>query len=470
MSQTASVLRLPQALKEVTDTLIAEGYRPIVVGGYVRDYLLNRSSKDIDIEVYGVESLSSLEQLLSPFGDVNSVGKSFGVLKLSIGKLEVDISLPRLESKTGIGHRGFEVTTDASLSFKEAALRRDFTINAIGYDIKKEQLLDPYHGQDDLNNALLKVVNAKSFVEDPLRLYRAMQFAARFELRLSEELVTLANTMVQDGMLDELPKERVYDEFVKLFLKSKKPSLGLTALVTLGIIKQFDELNALIDVPQDPIYHPEGDVWTHTLMVVDEVTKLHTDDDRLNLQRSLSALCHDFGKADTTKTVDGRIRAIGHEVSGVVLSETFLSQLTEEKELIENVLSLVRNHLAPLQFYKQGAKAPAIRRLANRVNITELVILAEADFLGRTTDEALKGDFEAGRWLTEQADRLNVTHKPLAPLLQGRDLMKLGMRPSKKFSPILKDAYEAQIDDVFENYEEALLWLEKRLECELPSS
>ncbi len=470
MAQTTSVLRLPQALITVTDTLITEGYRPIVVGGYVRDRLLGRSSKDIDIEVYGVESLASLEQLLAPFGDVNSVGKSFGVLKLSIGELDIDISLPRLERKTGIGHRGFDVTTDASLSFKEAALRRDFTINAIGYDIKEEQLLDPYNGQDDLSNALLRVVNAKSFVEDPLRLYRAMQFAARFKLTLSDELVTLANTMVKEGMLDELPRERVYDEFKKLFLKSEKPSIGLTALVTLGIIKQFNELYALIGVPQDPIYHPEGDVWTHTLMVVDEVTKLHTDDDRLNLQRSLSALCHDLGKADTTEIIDGRIRAIGHEVSGVALSETFLLQLTEEKALIENILSLVKNHLAPLQFYKQGAKAPAIRRLAKRVNIAELIILAEADFLGRTTSESRKGLFKAGIWLKEQADRLNVTHRPQAPLLQGRDLMKLGMRPSKKFSPILEDAYEAQMDDVFGNYEEALLWLKKRLDSEFSNS
>ncbi len=467
MTETIFVLTLPQALLPITDALIKEGYHPIIVGGYVRDRLLGSSSKDIDIEVFGVESLTTLEQILTPFGEVNSVGKSFGVLKLSRGDLDVDISLPRLEKKTGSGHRGFDVTTDASLSFKEAALRRDFTINAMGYDIKAKQLLDPYHGQDDLNNALLRVVNAKSFVEDPLRLYRAMQFAARFELQLSDELITLANTMVKEGMLNELPKERIFEEFKKLFLKSKKPSIGLSALVTLGILKQFDELQALIDVPQDPIYHPEGDVWTHTLMVVDEVTKLHTDDTKLNLQRSLSALCHDLGKADTTEIIDGRIRAIGHEVSGVALSSTFLLQLTEDKELIENVLSLVKNHLAPLQFYKQRAKAPAIKRLARRVNIAELIILAEADFLGRTTSEAQNAHFEAGIWLKEQAGRLNVTHRPQAPLLQGRDLIKLGMKPSKKFGLILEDAYEAQMDDIFKNFEEALLWLKEHLKSEL---
>ncbi len=460
MSQQLS-LTLPKELTTITDLLIEKGYQPVIVGGYIRDTLLGISSKDIDIEVYSIESLELLESLLKPFGDVNSVGRSFGVLKVKINELEIDISLPRLEKKSGVGHRGFEVTTDSSLSFNEAALRRDFTINAMGYDIKHHRVLDPYDGQDDLRNDILRVVNAESFVEDPLRLYRAMQFAARFELTLSKELVTLANAMVAEGMLDDLPKERVYDEFKKLLLKSRQPSIGLSALVTLGIIKQFPELQALIGVEQDPSYHPEGDVWTHTLMVVDETVKLYDSDEKLNLQRALAALCHDLGKANTTEKIDGRIRAIGHEHSGVLLTETFLSQLTEERGLIENILALVKNHLAPMQFYKQGAKSPAIRRLANRVNIAELIILAKADFLGRTTAEALKGEFKAGEWLQKQAKALKVHTEPLAPLLQGRDLMHAGMKPSKAFKTILNDAYEAQIDEAFSTHDEALSWLKK---------
>jgi len=452
-------LTLPKELAKITDLLMDRGCQPVVVGGYIRDRLLGMDSKDIDIEVFGIESLELLESLLKPFGDVNSVGRSFGVLKVKVDGVEVDISLPRLEKKSGVGHRGFQITTDSSLSFNEAALRRDFTINAMGYDIKHNRVLDPYGGQDDLRKGILRVVNAESFVEDPLRLYRAMQFAARFELTLSKELVTLANTMVTEGMLNDLPKERVYDEFKKLLLKSRRPSIGLSTLVTLGIIKQFPELQALIGVEQDPVYHPEGDVWIHTLMVVDMATKLHSSDEKLNLQRSLAALCHDLGKANTTEKIDGRIRAIGHEHSGVALTVAFLARLTEEKALIENILALVKNHLAPMQFYKQGAKAPAIRRLANRVNIAELILLAKADFLGRTTAEAKEGRFIAGEWLQKQAKSLNIHKEPLVPLLQGRDLMRAGMEPSKVFKMILNDAYEAQMDDAFSTHDEALSWL-----------
>lgn len=455
------MINLPASLDAIIDELITKGYRPVVVGGFVRDSLLNIPSKDIDIEVFGCKSLSDLENVLLPFGSVHSVGKSFGVIKLQLANMEVDFSLPRQEEKVTQGHKGFCVTLDGGLSFEEAAIRRDFTINAMGYDLKTKELLDPFKGRDDLKNRRLDVVNAQTFVEDPLRLYRAVQFAARFELETTPGLRDLAREMVRKKMLDELPKERVFEEIKKLLLKSKKPSIGFALMDAFGMLENFPELKALQGVPQDPDYHPEGDVWVHTLMVVDEMTKLHTADKKRNLYLSLAALCHDLGKADTTETIDGRIRAIGHENSGVPLTERFLERLSDEKALIETIVPLVKHHLKPLQFYKQGAKSAAIRRLANQVNIEEIILLAKADFLGRTTQEALHGDFKAGEWLHVKAKELDVINTPMEPLLQGRDLMSAGLTPSKAFKNILEKAYEAQMDGEITTHAEAVEWLNR---------
>ncbi len=453
------MITLPASLEIINNALLQKGYRPVVVGGYLRDTLLNLPSKDIDIEVFGCTTLTELEEVLSTFGKVHRVGKSFGVIKLQLADLEVDFSLPRQEEKVGKGHKGFAVTLDGTLTFREAAIRRDFTMNAMGYDLQTRTLLDPFRGQDDLNNRRLDIVNTETFVEDPLRLYRAVQFAARFELEVSKELHEVAREMVNNKMLDELPKERVFEEIRKLLLKSRKPSIGFKLMDAFGMLAYFPELKALQGVPQDPDYHPEGDVWIHTLMVVDAVTTLHTDDEKKNLTLSLAALCHDLGKANTTELIDGRISAIGHENTGVALTETFLGRLSEEKGLIEKVVPLVQHHLKPLQFYKQGAKAAAIRRLASRVNIEELIVLAKADFLGRTTTEALEGDFKAGAWLAEEADKLHVRNRPLEPLVLGRDLIRAGFVPSKQFSEMLTAVYEKQMDGEIGTKEEGLNWL-----------
>ncbi|MCJ7765481.1 MAG: HD domain-containing protein [Thiovulaceae bacterium] len=455
------MIRLPSALLPVVHHLIAKKCRPVVVGGYLRDTLLNIPSKDIDIEVFGLKSLDQLETLLLPFGKVNSVGKSFGVVKLQLEGLEIDFSLPRQEEKIAQGHKGFNVTLNDTLSYKEAAQRRDFTINAIGYDLKEERLLDPFNGQNDLRLKRLNVVNPRTFVEDPLRLYRAVQFAARFELTVSEELLALAREMVTKKMLEELPKERIFEEFKKLLLKSRRPSIGFSLMDELGMLEYFPELKALKSVPQDPEQHPEGDVWVHTMMVLDAITKLHGEDEKTNLRLSLAALCHDLGKADTTEYSDGKIRATGHEITGLALTQAFLERVTDEKALVERILPLVRHHLKPLQFYRERAAAPAIRRLANAVNIEELITLAKADFLGRSTKEAKRGEFKAGEWLEERAVSLNVLHTPLKPLLQGRDLINAGFAPSKSFKEILQKAYDKQMEGEIKSHNDAVKWVEE---------
>ena len=469
LSSCSHTITLPAELQPLISALINAQFRPVVVGGYLRDALLNIPSKDIDIEVFGVADLEQLSEVLEHFGTLNSVGKSFGVLKMKFEGLELDFSIPRQEKKVAKGHKGFDVTLDSALSFKDAAKRRDFTINAMGYDLSEEVLLDPYHGIKDLENRVLDIVDAETFVEDPLRLYRAMQFAARFELKPSLRLMKLAQKMVQDRVLNELPKERVFEEFKKLFLKSRRPSLGFELMDAFGMLAHFSALKALQGVPQNPRYHPEGDVWVHTMMVIDAMAALHGDDEKENLILSLAALCHDLGKPATTKVVDGVIRAIGHENAGVGISEEFLESISDEKQLAAAVLPLVKHHLKPRQFYTQGAKSAAIRRLARVVNIRQLVLVAKADFLGRTTAEALRGDFKAGEWLLERAKDLNVQERALEPLIQGRDLISQGLKPSKAFKSILDAAYEAQMEGLFLTHDEALLWLHQSLKHSLPS-
>ena len=420
----------------------------------------------------GLKTLEELENVLSAFGSVNLVGKSFGVLKFVHEKEEYDFSFPRLESKVGKGHRGFDVTVDGQLDFKTAAMRRDFTVNAMGYDIEEKSFLDPFNAQRDIKDAILRHIDDHSFVEDPLRVYRAVQFSARFGYALAEETQALCQDMVVQGMLEELPKERVYVEWKKLLLKAAKPSIGFELMRTLDVLRYFPELEAIIAVPQSPKWHPEGDVWIHTMMALDVMAKLcrsgcpHPDDqkdEKQILKFMFAILCHDLGKATTTSIDnDGRIRSIGHEHAGIELTRSFMYRLTDEHDFIASLLPLVAHHLKPSQFYAQGAKAPAVKRLATKVNIEALVCMAKADFLGRTTKEAKIGMYEAGEWLLEKAKHLKVEHKPLDNFLQGRDLIALGLTPSPLFKMILDEVYDLQLEERFVSREEALLYVREK--------
>lgn len=455
---------LPAPVDALCRHLNAAGAQAIIVGGFVRDAILGLRSKDIDIEVYGLRTLDELKPLLEPFGRVAEVGRSFGVLKLKLQEWEIDCSFPRTENKTAPGHKGFTVSVDGDLPFQEAARRRDFTINAMGYDTQNATLLDPYGGAADLKARRLRCVDETSFTEDPLRVLRAMQFAARFELEADTALIRLCRRMVAEGMLCELPKERLYEEFRKLFLKASRPSLGLRLLDAMEAISHFPELEALKAVPQEPLYHPEGDVWIHTLLCIDAMAAQRCGDAKEDMILMFAVLCHDFGKPATTATIDGRIRAIGHEIAGLEPTRTFLSRLSDEQQLFETVLPLVEHHLKPVQFFSQGAKSAAIRRLSTRVNLQRLVAVARADFLGRTTPDALEGRFEAGEWLLCEAQRLNVLDCAPSPLLQGRDLIARGLQPGESFKTILHDGYEAQLEGLFDDTENAQRWLSAYLE------
>jgi tRNA nucleotidyltransferase (CCA-adding enzyme) len=443
----------------------------IIVGGAVRDNFLKLPIKDYDIEVYGLESLEQLESVLIPYGSVNLVGKSFGVLKFTDEGEEYDFSFPRRESKVAKGHRGFDVEVNGSLDFTTAARRRDFTINAIGYDIEKKVFIDPFNGLEDIKNKKLRYIDDETFIEDPLRVYRAVQFSARFGFELSGDTFKLCRQMVTKGMLDELPKERVYTEWKKLLLQSKHPSIGFELMRKLGILERyFPELHALIGVPQSPKWHPEGDVWIHTMMALDAMyQELRIRNEELGISEKqklkflFAILCHDLGKASTT-TIDeeGGIRAIGHEKAGLELTKSLMYRLTDEHDFVETLLPLVEHHLKPSQFYAAQSKASAIRRLATKVNIEELVMVAKADFLGRTTEEALTGEYKAGKWLLEKASELNVKTKPIEPLILGRDLIALGLEPSPQFREILDEVYGLQIEGIIVDREDALHYLKNK--------
>ncbi len=321
------------------------------------------------------------------------------------------------------------------MTFEEASARRDFTINSIGFDPIHQLWLDPHHGQEDLRKGVLRHVGP-AFAEDPLRVLRGAQFAARLNFQLAPETIELCQTLD----LNELSRERLLGEFKKLLLRAERPSIGLEILRQTKTLRFFPELEALIDVPQDPTWHPEGCVWTHTLMVVDEAAKLRVGEEKADLVLMFGALCHDFGKPETTIWKDGHWRSPAHDVVGMQPTEKFLRRLTDEVSLIEKVTVLVREHLRPAMLYNDREKVTpgAIRRLALRVSIPELLLVAEADHFGRTTDDALRREFPAKQWLLDQASKLDVRDEKPKPFLKGRHLLQLGMRPGPQMGRYLK--------------------------------
>ena len=427
---------------EVARAVRDAGGRALVVGGWVRDHLLGVRSKDVDIEVSGLD-VERLESVLAGFGSVHAVGRAFGVFR--VGGIDVDFSLPRRDSKRGPGHRGFDVTPDPSLGFAQAARRRDLTVNSIGIDPLTGEVLDPHGGRRDLERRVLRATDPERFPEDPLRGLRVAQLAARLEMEPDAELVALCRALD----LGELSGERVFDEVAKLLLRAAKPSIGFRVLEATGQLRFFPELDALRGVPQDPEWHPEGDVWVHTLLVLDAAASMRGDAGDEDLALMLGALCHDLGKPPTTERIDGRIRSYRHDVAGVAPTRALLGRMRAPGALVDRVAALVEHHLAPALFVKNGATAKGYRRLARKleragVDIELLVRVARADHLGRTTADALAGRFDAGDAFLAAARAHSVEHAAPRDAVLGRHLVARGMEPGPGFGPILERCREIQ--------------------------
>jgi tRNA nucleotidyltransferase (CCA-adding enzyme) len=449
---------IPEKVREMAEVVRAEGGRALLVGGCVRDFLMGAEPKDWDVEVYGVEPLR-LRELLERFGRVDVVGEAFTVYKVGP---EMDVSLPRRERKTGRGHRAFVVEGDPSMTIEEATRRRDFTINAILQDPLTGEIIDPYDGRSDLQNKILRAVSRDTFAEDSLRVLRAAQFAARFEFYIEPETVELCLAID----LTDLARERIWGEMEKLLLRARRPSIGFRWLRRLCVFDQlFPELKALIGVPQESEWHPEGNLEVHTWLVVDRARELIDDlPYAKQVTVMLGALCHDFGKPATTKFEEGRIRSRGHEEAGAEPTESFLERLNvhtlDGYDVRSQVIALVRDHLKPGAFYKKQEEVGegAFRRLSRRCELELLYRVAKADSLGRNADWIPRDEWftaEAQDWFIARARELNVQERPPEPLLMGRHLLEMGLKPGPLMGEITRAVYEMQLDGRVRTLEEA---------------
>ena len=445
--------------------------RPRLVGGGIRDWLLGLESKDFDVEVAGVD-FETLQRVLAPYGATDVVGRSFGVVKVrsAASGADYDFSLPRRESKTGAGHRGFAVAPDPSLGDAEAAARRDFTVNAISYDPFSGAMIDPCGGQADLRARVLRHTSP-AFVEDPLRVLRGFQFAARFDFALAPETVALCRSIADSYA--ELPVERVWGEWNKWAEKSTVPSRGLAVLEETGWLRHFSEIAAMRGTPQEPEWHPEGDVFTHTQLCLDALARIEawrsSDPGRRRLLM-LAVLAHDFGKPSTTERAErrGALRWIspGHEAAGGPIAEAFLRRIGAPLELAAPVAALVVHHLAHHHGQAGEFSDSQIRRLARKLSpatIDDLALVMTADSRGRPQ----KNSPETIALIAQLASRsheLEVRNAAPKPIMLGRHLVALGRKPGPEFSVVLAAAFEAQLDGAFRDEEGGLECLRRHLE------
>jgi len=451
LSQSPKVKRIVQLLLDggANDCLF--------VGGCVRDHFLNIENKDIDIEIYGL-SYKRILKILKPYFHVGWVGQSFGTVKVDN---DIDLSLPRTESKTGTGHKGFDVTSDPFLDPTAALARRDFTINAIGIRIDGT-VIDPFHGLDDLKNGVLRAPT-EAFCEDPLRVLRGMQFAARFGFSMEERTLELCRRVLPE--FGTLSAERIWTEWEKWAVKGRFPGKGLQLLRDSCWIVQFPEIEALIGVPQNPAYHPEGDVFEHTKLTCDAAVKIADELDLDSSERTIllfAALCHDFGKPATTVLNErGTWSSPRHPAEGVPMTHNFLKRLQVPNQILDHVPVLVGEHLAHIAIPPDELPSfQAVRRLAVRLvpsNIRMWSALCRADSLGCGTG---KPRHRVSTW-EEVAAKLEICKSKPKPILQGRDLLQLGMQPGREMGQRLKRAYEAQLDGTISTLDEAIAWVKE---------
>jgi tRNA nucleotidyltransferase (CCA-adding enzyme) len=426
-----------QMAREVARQVAEHGGRTFYVGGFVRDALMHRENKDVDIEVHGITP-SCLEDILDALGQRMAIGESFGIFGLK--GYSLDIAMPRKEEARGQGHRDFDILVDPFIGTEAAARRRDFTCNALMQDVLTGQIVDHFGGVDDLRAGVLRHVSSESFAEDPLRVLRAAQFAARFDFRVAEETVALCRGMG----LQHLPRERIEGELKKALLKAERPSGFFQVLRRMDQLRVwFPELHALIGVPQNPKYHAEGDVWNHTMLVLDEAAKLrHLVENPYWFM--LAALTHDFGKAICTEEKNGVLHAYEHEIKGLPLIQQFLRRITSETKLIAYVLNLAELHMKPNTVAgAQSSEKVTTRMFDQAIDPEGLVCIALADDRGRIS-HAHQGDHE--EFLRQRLALFR--HRMAQPYVMGRDLIEAGLKPGAEFTELLNYAHKLRLAGV----------------------
>ena len=460
------LVALSPATRRVLGAVEYAGGHPYLVGGCVRDALLSPGSapKDVDLEVYGLD-LDDIAFELARFGYVDEVGQAFGVLKMRLDGEDFDIALPRREVKTGAGHRGFDVVPDPFASPVDATGRRDFTINALMFDPTTQELIDCWGGLADLRAGVLRHTT-EAFAEDPLRVLRGVQFAARFGFDMDPATVEMCQAL--KGEYPTLAKERVWAEWHKLAAKGVSPSNGLTVLAQTGWDEHYPQLAVLHGVRQDPRWHPEGDVYVHSGLAADKACSVAdaaglTGDDRAVVV--FASMLHDVGKHSHTRVKvwddgDVEISSAGHAAAGVEPARAFLRSIDTPKHIRDRVLPLVREHMAATG--NDDPSASAVRRLARRLHpstMREWAMVVAADKGGRGPGSHPGG---TDRWMT-LASELGTERAPVRAILRGEHLMAAGMTPGPAFAPIMRDAQAAQDDGEFTDEAGAVAWLSARL-------
>ncbi len=418
---------LPKRLLAIAGEIREAGGRAFLVGGWVRDALLGKDCRDYDVEVYDIAQ-DELVPILKKYGRTNLVGKAFGVIHLAMKGLSLDFSFPRTESKVGYGHRGFVVHTDEKLSFKEAALRRDFTINAMGMELPELTLCDPYGGIDDLKKGLLRHVGP-AFVEDSLRILRGVQFASRFALTLAPETVELCKTL----SLADLSIERLFEEFKKWLLKPGKPSLGLRAFLDIRLNAFFPEVFPL---------HKSWDALGEML------------DNMETVRRTLESEGKPLSDAQAMEFAFAAFLSGNPETS-----LKFLERITNETHLLKIVPQLVQAY-NEIQFAVVN-DAPTLRRLAVKLDGLKLLCL-----LVKCTPRefyASAGDMNFPENLWQAAADLDLLESAPQPYLTGKMLMDMGVKPGKQMGEIIKKSFELQLDGKIACTGDAIAWAKEHL-------
>lgn len=438
---------IPEELNKVINHLHEFGARCLLAGGGVIDHVIGVPITDWDIEVYNI-SYSVLSELLTNFGSPNLVGKSFGVIKIHIGKLNCDFSIPRKDNRIGKGHKAFTIDLLPDLTPAEAARRRDITINSMYLDLHTMEYIDPFNGLEHLKEGRIKATDPETFIEDPLRVLRIMQLLPRKGKFVDPATIELCQSMLDD--FDTLAKERIYEEFKKLLLKAKNPSAGLRFLDDCHWLTKFPGLYNLKDCPQNPLYHPEGSVWDHTMLVIDQAARqmVHLPED-WRLPYMLGMLCHDMGKPATTNRET--FTAYGHENVGVGIAKQFLEQMTDEYDAITKATQIVAMHMRPFSLYTSKAAIGAWRRLHNHVPLQILAYVTKADAQGRSNEPDGIAVPEFDVCLTYARE---FGEDKIRPVLMGRHLIERGHKPGSDFTAMLDRAFQYQLDTGCEDIEQ----------------